>query len=88
LVTWRWSFSNEATQSGDFLVENKCKIDGCKRVYRAKGYCTAHYQKWRKGAFGAKRYKICVSEGCRKQRSLGSHCEAHQKKRKDESAAA
>lgn len=29
--------------------EKTCKIKGCKRPYRAKGYCNVHYKAWRKG---------------------------------------
>lgn len=27
-----------------------CAIDGCEREHNAKGYCMAHYRRWRKGA--------------------------------------
>lgn len=29
--------------------EKTCSVKGCKRPYRAKGYCNVHYKKWRKG---------------------------------------
>ncbi|MBI1910205.1 MAG: vegetative protein [Deltaproteobacteria bacterium] len=57
--------------------EKKCKNEGCKRPYRAKGYCTVHYKKWRHGELAHPRYKTCVSEGCRKPRKLGSLCTEH-----------
>ncbi|HUT54584.1 MAG TPA: vegetative protein [bacterium] len=56
-----------------------CKIGGCKRAVRAKGYCRIHYNKWRKGEYGKTRYKICKAEGCRKRRFLKAYCEAHYK---------
>lgn len=59
--------------------ERKCKIEGCKGGYRAKGYCTRHYRKWRQGEYGRARYKICTEENCRKPRFKGSLCEAHHK---------
>jgi hypothetical protein len=36
-----------------------CKMKGCKRPYRAKGYCNVHYQKWRKGELPKPRYDTC-----------------------------
>ena len=39
--------------------ERKCKIDGCKRPYRAKGYCNVHYQQWRRGTLAKARFKTC-----------------------------
>ena len=26
-----------------------CKVDGCNKKVRAKGFCAAHYQQWRRG---------------------------------------
>jgi len=46
----------EAKTSGKREAKS-CKIKGCKRTYRAKGYCTAHYKKWRNGEYGRARYK-------------------------------
>lgn len=56
-----------------------CKIKGCKREYRAKGYCVAHYRKWRQGEYGVARYKTCSSMDCRKPAVLNKHglCEEH-----------
>lgn len=36
--------------------EKACKIKGCKRPYRAKGYCNVHYRRWRKGDLGSARH--------------------------------
>jgi hypothetical protein len=52
-------------------------IVGCKRPYRAKGYCRVHYRKWRQGEFGKTRYKPCRFEGCRRRRFQGAYCEDH-----------
>ncbi len=55
-----------------------CKIEGCKRPYRAKGYCTVHYQKWRRGELEAKpRYKTCNEENCNKPLYRKGYCEQH-----------
>ena len=59
--------------------DQKCSVEGCKRPYRAKGYCVTHYKLWRQGELeGHKaRYKICTKEGCRKPRAMGGVCEEH-----------
>ena len=59
--------------------ERKCSQEGCKRPYRAKGYCVVHYQAWRRGEIeGHKaRYKICSKEGCRKPAGRWGLCEEH-----------
>ena len=57
--------------------EGRCKIEGCQRPLRAKGYCRVHYQKWRRGEYGHNRYKTCTAEGCRKPRFQKSYCEEH-----------
>jgi hypothetical protein len=58
--------------------DKKCQTEGCKRPYRAKGYCNVHYRLWRHGELPKGRYKICTKEGCRKPRTFpGSLCEEH-----------
>ncbi len=37
--------------------ERSCSVKGCKRPYRAKGYCNVHYKKWRKGQLPKTRIK-------------------------------
>ena len=55
-----------------------CTVEGCKRPYRAKGYCDGHFHKWRRGEMPKKaRYKTCVEEGCRKPRGRWGRCDAH-----------
>ncbi len=44
-----------------------CKIEGCKRPYRAKGYCNVHYRKWRRGELPKPRYKTC-NQGSKKRK--------------------
>jgi len=56
-----------------------CKIEKCKRPYRAKGYCQVHYKKWRRGEYGVGRYKTCNNEGCRKPMAKNTGlCAEHQ----------
>ena len=56
---------------------DSCKIEGCKRPYRAKGYCNVHYQKWRCGELPHPRYRTCVQEECHKRVFQKSLCEEH-----------
>ncbi len=59
-------------------ADKHCKVEGCKRPYRAKEYCNVHYRVWRHGELPKGRYKICTKEGCRKPRfGQGSLCEEH-----------
>jgi hypothetical protein len=57
----------------------KCKMKGCKRSYKAKGYCKTHYRKWRHGEYGHARYKTCKDMGCMKPMAKNRHgyCEDH-----------
>jgi len=55
----------------------QCKVEKCKRPYRAKGYCSVHYKKWRNGEFGLARYKTCKTEGCHKPMGKGGLCAEH-----------
>lgn len=67
----------QAVQTTPSRDEKKCKVEGCKRPYRAKSYCNVHYKKWRHGELPKGRYKICTKEGCRKPRAQGSLCAEH-----------
>ena len=44
-----------------------CRVKGCKRPYRAKGYCNVHYHKWRRGELPKARYQTC-NRGSRKRK--------------------
>lgn len=61
------------------VVGEKCRVEGCKRPYRAKGYCNVHYRKWRHGELPHRRYKTCHAEGCHKPIVKGGVCEEHGK---------
>lgn len=56
-----------------------CRVAKCKRRYRAKGYCVAHYALWRQNAYGNGRYKQCEDTNCAKPRvnSRYGYCEEH-----------
>lgn len=67
----------------------KCGVEGCKKEYRAKGYCDAHYKSWRRGELGHARYKTCEAPECKKKRAAqGALCEEHAKKAPAAEAAA
>lgn len=59
-------------------MEKTCKVEGCKRPYRAKGYCQIHFNKWRKGEMDKKpRYKTCDEEKCNKPLHKAGKCQQH-----------
>ena len=58
-------------------ADKKCGVDGCKRPYRAKGYCFFHYKKWRQGELPHSRYKTCSKAECRKKAGAKGLCETH-----------
>jgi hypothetical protein len=70
--------------------ESKCGVEGCKRPYRAKGYCVTHYKRWRRGELEghASRYKTCSKEGCLKKVVLHGLCAEHAGAAKGGDAAA
>jgi len=74
-----------------------CRVKGCKRPYRAKGYCNAHFHKWRKGELPHGRYKTCQHNAkklkrgekkeCMKKVFRAGLCEEHYKARRGAAAA-
>ncbi|MBX7148216.1 vegetative protein [bacterium] len=58
-------------------MSETCKVEKCKREYRAKGYCDAHYKKWKRGELPKSRYKTCHNENCNKKVSKSGLCEEH-----------
>ncbi len=57
--------------------EKHCGVEGCKRGYRAKGYCFFHYKKWRAGELTHNRYKTCSNADCLKKATQHGLCETH-----------
>lgn len=68
-----------AKTAGTKRFGKECKVGGCNRGYRAKGYCTAHYRQWRQGKFAKARYTRCHDYGCSKAMAANRHgyCEEH-----------
>jgi hypothetical protein len=56
-----------------------CTVEGCKREYRAKGYCKAHYRAWRHGKLAKPRYTRCHTYACTLPMATNRHgfCEKH-----------
>jgi hypothetical protein len=85
---------SEATEAKTETVtphsEQKCGVEGCKRPYRAKGYCVTHYKLWRRGEVeGHKaRYHICSKEACKKAAGRYGFCDEHRPASKTAPAAA
>lgn len=58
--------------------KQSCQVEGCKRPYRAKGYCQIHFRKWRQGGLTKKpRYKTCGEENCHKPLHRFGWCQSH-----------
>jgi hypothetical protein len=70
--------ATEKTEAAE-TADQKCSKEGCKRPYRAKGYCVTHYKLWRRGEVeGHKsRYKICSKEACKKVAGRYGLCDEH-----------
>ena len=84
------STEEKTTHQTPTKAEHKCRVEGCKRPYRAKGYCVTHYQLWRRGEIEAHktRYKRCSKEGCKKPSGRWGFCDEHRKTAAGEAAAA
>jgi len=72
-------------------TKGTCKIAGCEKGVRGKGYCERHYRAWRRGKLPKARYRSCNAEGCLKpvvRRGLcGEHFESTYAKAKAAEAA-
>jgi len=69
-------------------AEAACSVAGCKRPYRAKGYCYFHYKKWRQGELPHSRYRTCSKADCRKKVFKAGYCEQHYNEAKQGKGAA
>jgi hypothetical protein len=54
-----------------------CKVDGCEKDVRGKGYCDRHYRAWRKGKLGKARYRSCNTGGCSRPATRRGLCSEH-----------
>jgi len=58
--------------------DQACSVAGCKRPYRAKGYCYFHFKKWRQGDLPHSRYHTCSRAECRLKAVRHGLCEKHE----------
>jgi hypothetical protein len=58
--------------------DTPCGVEGCKRPYRAKGYCYFHFKKWRQGELPHSRYRTCSKAECRLKAVHHGLCEKHE----------
>ena len=61
------------------MAKGTCKEASCEKDAVGKGYCSRHYQMWRRGKMPKARYKTCVEDGCRKPQAGAGRCADHQK---------
>jgi hypothetical protein len=59
-------------------ADNHCGVEGCKRAYRAKGWCYFHFKKWRQGELPHSRYRTCSKAECRLKAVRHGLCEKHE----------
>lgn len=59
----------------------KCKVEGCKRPFRAKGYCVTHYKAWRRGEMPDPRFRWCFTEECKNREFMRGLCKEHYEKK-------
>lgn len=66
------------------LPRQICSVDGCMRPHVARGLCTGHYQRWRKGHDltppmkpSMTRDDTCTIEGCGKPHAALGYCAMH-----------
>lgn len=66
------------------LTHRTCSVDGCERQRVARGYCSGHYQRWKKGRAltpplqaSVSRDKNCTVEGCGKPHAARGYCAMH-----------
>jgi hypothetical protein len=69
-------------------TDNHCGVEGCKRPYRAKGYCYFHFKKWRQGDLAHSRYRTCSKADCRLKTFRHGLCEKHEAEAYGKPAAA
>lgn len=65
-------------------VARGCLVQGCGKALKARGMCTAHYQRWLKGtnlkaplSVSKWSHPGCVEPGCLKEGYAGGRCRAH-----------
>lgn len=67
------------------MNQSTCSIDGCEKRILARGWCSAHYSRWKR--WGSphhieKRVRYCTIEGCDRPRTGGGLCGMHYLRKK------
>lgn len=63
------------------MAEKICSIDGCEKKVKHRGWCSAHYERWRK--YGSvytvyqERDRTCSIEECDRKHAKYSYCSMH-----------
>lgn len=69
------------------MPKSTCAVDSCEHVARARGWCRAHYERWRTtGSLGSGAVKIyranCGIEGCGRKHCARGLCTLHYGRRR------
>lgn len=63
---------------GDDVAERTCSIEGCERKHYGRGWCHAHYERWRKtGSPIPPPRPLCAVEGCQEPFYALGWCNLH-----------
>src|SRR5690606_9617480 len=69
---------------GGVMAARLCSIEGCNRPHRTRGWCDAHYTRWRKhgdplagGPIRTSRPETCSIEGCNRPHEARGWCKTH-----------
>lgn len=64
--------------AGDNNIGPVCSVDGCVKAARTRGWCSAHYERWRKyGDLHHGPTKVCTVDGCDKKHTSKGLCSMH-----------
>lgn len=63
-------------------MQRSCSVDGCERSVTARGWCDAHYRRWRRhgdplGGRTSPRIRSCEIEGCERSHYARGWCHLH-----------
>lgn len=70
------------------MTKRTCTATDCAKVYFCKGYCVAHYRRWRRtgdpfGSVPRARQGECKVDGCDRQSRARNMCDAHYRRVKN-----
>ena len=67
------------------MAKGTCTVEGCGRTRAARGYCDAHYRRWKKSGNPGlpdldeppAKSQVCTVEGCARMRVVRLYCPLH-----------